>query len=263
MFPSGGKDYSRGPKEIAGLLYIAIAAVAIWLLGVWWGLGLLAALVAVPAIIGGWREGRRQVRAAAIREGRIRDPVLITADAAERRDVDTLIAALRDPEARAGAAHSLGKLGARRAVPQLIQNLRVHNDLHRNAAVIALGRIGDPAAIPALRELADSDPSAAVRIGAVDSLATLGEPRARAQLGQLAVDPRLIWEGAERYMDIPLLRRIKPSHERSTRRWAAKRVRTLHAVEALPLISSASWRVGPRQRVRLYWTARTLRDGNR
>ena len=257
MHPTSGRDFSRGPKEFAALLYIAVLGLAIWRFGLWWGLGVFFGVLALRPIVGGWREGRRQARAIAIREGRIRDPVLIVADAAERGDVDVLVAALSDPEGRGGAALALGDMRARRAVPQLIQNLRVHDDLDRNAAVMALGKIGDPAAIPRLRELADADAAAVVRITAINALAMLGESRAREQLGQLAVDPGPVWRSADRYF--ATLSGITPGHYRFTRRWAARRIRELGAIEALPVLTSATWRGGVVNRVRLMWTVRRLR----
>jgi hypothetical protein len=258
MHPTSGRDFSRGPKEFAALLYIAVLVLAIWRLGLWRGLGIFFGILALRPIVSGWREGRRQARAIAIREGRRRHPVLIVADAAERGDVDVLVAALSDPEGRGSAALALGDMRARRAVPQLIQNLRVHDDLDRNGAVMALGKIGDPAAIPRLRELADADPAAGVRTTAINALAMLGESRAREQLGQLAVDPDPVWRSADRYFDLPMLSGIRPGYSRSTRRWAARRIRELDAIEALPVLTSATRRGGVVNRMRLRRTARRL-----
>jgi hypothetical protein len=226
MHPTSGRDFSRGPKEFAALLYVAVLVLAIWRLGLWWGLGIFFGILALRPIVSGWREGRHQARAIAIREGRRRHPVLI--------------------------------VRARRAVPQLIQNLRVHDDLDRNGAVMALGKIGDPAAIPRLRELADADPAAGVRTTAIDALAMLGESRAREQLGQLAVDPDPVWRSADRFFDLPMLSGIRPGYSRSTRRWAARRIRELDAIEALPVLTSATRRGGVVNRMRLRRTARRL-----
>jgi len=93
-------------------------------------------------------------------------------DSAYLEDIDLHLRALRAPggqitadhvvlwdgdPARAAAAQSLGRLGAREAVPDLIEALAERDpDLRVNAAW-ALGEIGDPAAIPALIPLLGED----------------------------------------------------------------------------------------------------------
>jgi HEAT repeat protein len=62
--------------------------------------------------------------------------------------------AKRNPLVLRAAAHSLGQIGSRAALPALmaaLQNEKAEDDVRREAA-IALGLIGDASAIPALRE---------------------------------------------------------------------------------------------------------------
>jgi HEAT repeat protein len=51
----------------------------------------------------------------------------------------------------------LGKIGATEAVEPLVQSLADESDIVRNAAVKALGLIGDPRALPALQRAVDED----------------------------------------------------------------------------------------------------------
>lgn len=76
--------------------------------------------------------------------------------------VDALMAALKDEEDRTelggyplrrNAARALGKLGDRRAVPDLIECLSCEDFYVRDAAAQSLGLLGDPVCIPNLLEL--------------------------------------------------------------------------------------------------------------
>lgn len=167
--------------------------------------------------------------------------------------------ALTDPKLRLGAAHRLGDLKASRAVPALVRNLHVHNDFDRNSAVKALGKIGDTSAVPPLIEVAEEDEAAGVRTTAIDSLAMLGDPRGVQMLAELALDPRPLFASTSRYFDSPLSHSIRPTHLRSTRRWAAKRLRQLGASEALPLLEASARTGGVRHRIRLRRTINALR----
>jgi len=171
-------------------------------------------------------------------------------------DVDLLIEALADPDLRGSAALRLGDLRARRGVPGLLRLLRAKDDLSRNAAVKALGRIGDPSAIPGLLEVAREDEAAGVRTIAVDSLAMLKAPDGIELLAQLAVDPRPCLQGSVRFFGF--LRPVSESKLRYTRRWASKRLRQLGAIEAIPTLERASHAVGVRGRIRLRLTIRAL-----
>jgi HEAT repeat protein len=89
-----------------------------------------------------------------------------------------LIKALRDPEfisIRWRAAIALGNLGDPAAVEPLIAALGDENDHVREEAADSLGRIGDERAIPALI-LAMKDPQRGVRLRAMSALVRIGDP---------------------------------------------------------------------------------------
>lgn len=76
--------------------------------------------------------------------------------------VDALITALHDEDDRTelggyplrrNAARALGKLGDRRAVPELLQCLECSDFYVRAAAAQSLGMLGDPACIPAMMKV--------------------------------------------------------------------------------------------------------------
>ena len=74
------------------------------------------------------------------------------------REAGAIDVALRSARARTAwrrslACATLGAAGAREAVPVLEELLHDHNHHVREAAVEALGAIGDPASLPALREM--------------------------------------------------------------------------------------------------------------
>jgi HEAT repeat protein len=96
-----------------------------------------------------------------------------------RRDSDGLIAALEDPGYRRSTGravrtvNALGRFGDRRAVPTIIDVMREAQSAPiRSTAAIALGRIRDPAAIPALRPLLHDD-DRATRMWTMRSLGQL------------------------------------------------------------------------------------------
>jgi HEAT repeat protein len=88
------------------------------------------------------------------------------------------------PSDRWRAALAVGEIGpeARAAIPHLIAALRDNDATVRWAAARALGRFGPQArkATGALVKLATSDPHAAVRVAARDSLAEIDPKAARA-----------------------------------------------------------------------------------
>jgi HEAT repeat protein len=239
--------------------------------------GALAGLIAVlgtPVLlgvaVGTWRgifgkegrEARREAMDRALTEPdviakRAKYPVLVVSDAARRGDVSFLISALADPDMRGSAALRLGDLRARQAVPALLRNLRVGNDLDRNAAVRALGEIGDPAAIPGLIEVAKEDEAAGVRAMAIDALANLHEPQGIEMLAAAAIDPQSLITGSTRNLDVPIFRHWKGLNALS--KWAANRLRQVEAIEALPVLEGSLDSVGLRRRIRLRRTIRALR----
>jgi HEAT repeat protein len=186
-------------------------------------------------------------------------PLAIVSEAADRGDIAFLVDALTDPEMRTSAAQRLGDLRAREAVPTLIRSLRIGNDLTRNSVVKSLGKIGDPSAVPALIDVAQQDEAAGVRITAIDSVAMLDHPRGIEMLTRLVVDPRALFIGTSRYMDIPLFRATSARMLRSTQRWAAKRLRELKATQAVPTLQASLRSTGLRNGLRIRRTIRSLK----
>jgi len=161
---------------------------------------------------------------------------------------------------RVGAAQALGDLRDRGGVAPLIRCLRANDDGLRNSAVKALARIGDPAAVPALVEVAQEDEAAGVRTTAIDSLAKLNAPQGVAMLAQLAIKPATLLGTCTRYFDAPTARRLTPKRLRQVQRWATRRLRELHATDAAPLLRAALGSVDLPQRLRLWVTIRSLRS---
>jgi HEAT repeat protein len=97
----------------------------------------------------------------------------------QKRNIDGLIKALsyKDSDVRFAAAFAVGRIGDPRAIPPLTTALNDENLNVREAAAIALGEIGDPQAIPALiTALNDKDSN--VRRLAVRALGEIGDPQA-------------------------------------------------------------------------------------
>jgi HEAT repeat protein len=95
----------------------------------------------------------------------------------DHRAIPHLIGMRDDPEwgVRTDVFHALGLLKAKEAVGVLVEGLNDTHSYPRQRAAEALGRIGDPAVIPRLREVADSDADGKVRLHAVESLLLLGD----------------------------------------------------------------------------------------
>jgi HEAT repeat protein len=188
------------------------------------------------------------------------EPILAVGAAANRRDVDYLIAALSDTDrlVRAAAAWHIGELAAKRAVPALLRNLNAHSDLVRNASVIALGKIGDSSVTSRLVEISQEDEAAMIRLQAIDSLAMLDHPRGYELLAELAIDPAALFVNTTRWSDLPLLRKEGARTRRWAQKWAAKRIRELHATQGLPILRARRASVGPLHRLRLQRTIRSL-----
>jgi HEAT repeat protein len=93
---------------------------------------------------------------------------------------DALVALLNrhdDSGARPWAAQILGDLGSPRAVGPLLACLTDLNDQVRARAASSLGRLGDRRAVPELIRIMLGDPVPYVRIQVVRALGTLGDPR--------------------------------------------------------------------------------------
>jgi HEAT repeat protein len=164
------------------------------------------------------------------------------------------------PLTRVSAAARLGDLGEPAAVGPLLRCLQANDDLVRNAALKALGKIGDHSAVSALIEVATVDEASGVRTMAIDALATLGEPRGIEMLAQLAVDPSPLLATATRTFRSPTTSRSHPTiRVRRIRAWALKRLRDLHAVDAVGRLEASPPPRSPLLRVRYARTLRALR----
>jgi HEAT repeat protein len=219
------------------------------------GLGRLGNPASRPALEGAAHDPAPSVRLAA-RRALILAP---RSTAAERSVLFTAILAdvVQPGTARAEAADGLAQLGDRRALPSLLDALReppppapppVRNPVEGLANVMAarahvpaaaaraLGRLGDPAAIPPLIVQSRS-PDTELRIAVFEALvalrATEAVPAARAAL----TDP------AER-----------------VRRWAALLLRELDAREALPELRTALGDIDPGVRLQAALALGAMRD---
>jgi len=113
--------------------------------------------------------------------------VLGAADA-RRYDGALLGAAARYPDAlvRGQAALAMGRIGNRAALPDLVELMADPDTAVRQDAVFALGLLGDPAAIPALRELVVNSAASAqsvVHSEAVTALLKIGQADSTARAG--------------------------------------------------------------------------------
>ena len=99
--------------------------------------------------------------------------------------VEGLVKLLRDddPDARYGAAHTLGLIGESRAVPALISALQDPEPAVRFWSAAALGRLHARSAVQALAQLLE-DKDKEVRSAAEEALAHIGGPEAEQALAQ-------------------------------------------------------------------------------
>ncbi len=88
--------------------------------------------------------------------------------------VDSLIAAFKDPDVRKYAARALGRIGDPRALPPLSVGLKDERGAVRLAAAEGLVHIGAPAVEPLMAALRDG--ATGVRRNAAEALAMIGEP---------------------------------------------------------------------------------------
>jgi len=104
-------------------------------------------------------------------------------------DFDYLVAALRDPELRYGAAKFLGDLGDSRAVAPLLPLLEANELGVRVAAIRALAAIKAGEVTPRLAEIAANDETLLVRSWAIVALGELGGASATEALTRLLQNP--------------------------------------------------------------------------
>jgi HEAT repeat protein len=78
-------------------------------------------------------------------------------------------------EVRIAAAYALGAIGRQEAVPNLVEALHRSGNAQEMQLVLskALGKLHNPAAVPALRETARTSKSQCVRVAAQKALATI------------------------------------------------------------------------------------------
>ena len=96
-----------------------------------------------------------------------------------KRAVPTLIEALSDDHwgVRHSAVRALGELGDKRVVPALIKTFNDNNSTVRSTAVRALGKLGDKSVLPILIDVLNDDDSIVQR-EAIHALGELGDKRA-------------------------------------------------------------------------------------
>ncbi len=144
---------------------------------------------AVPALLEVLKEGPAKARAqAALALGEIGDPAavkpLLAAIDEASRDRDVL-------DANRYVADSLGALRAREAVPALQKLSGSPDGFVQVAAVDALGRIGDPAAVDTLRAIATSPQTEAFTAKkALLALGRIGDPRAAPDVLKMLFEER-------------------------------------------------------------------------
>ena len=122
-----------------------------------------------------------------------KDPVL--KDPAFTAELTSLFeqSASDDPRVRRYLALALGRLGNARAVPALLRAAKGSGESPADSetqiySIWALGAIRDPAALPGLRELAQAD-DAGVRKAAVHALGSFADPGAGEALAAALSDP--------------------------------------------------------------------------
>ncbi len=154
-------------------------------------LGRLQAEEAVPVLIEVVRGyvGARSMASAAL--GQIGD----------RRACPVLAEALRDRSAslRLAALKSLGRLRCREAAPLVRPFLDAPDTRQRRIAAFTIACLGDRSALPRLVEMALADESPIVRPVAVEALGRLGDPAALPPLLSLVDDPNAYLRAALAY----------------------------------------------------------------
>lgn len=174
--------------------------------------------------------------------------------ARERKDVGWLIGALRDTEVsvRRRAAASLGELRAEEAVRPLIRLLQSNDFGTRVVVTRALGKIGDPSAIPALREIAEGNDPPGLQATAMTALMRLGDDQLGPVVARLLVDPNL---GTRL--------RATPAPVKGwtwyLRRWARQTLLDLRDAKAVPILEDAIPSAPLQRKLQLKMLVRRLR----
>ncbi len=90
----------------------------------------------------------------------------------DKESIETLLEGMNDVEilVREAAVRSLGRLGARKAVPFLIGRLYDKSFAIRRSVIESLGQIGDQRVVPLLEKIADEDRDDLIRMEARVSL---------------------------------------------------------------------------------------------
>jgi HEAT repeat protein len=168
---------------------------------------------------------------------------LLASDARKRGDVDALLQLLSgtDQGGRQSAVYNLGEMRAARAVTPLVRCLQANDVILRVGALKALAKIGDRSVAADVFDVAtNTSQTFGVRMEAASALASLGDPRG-AQLIR-----SMLWA-----TDNPYGVRY--------RRWAAKRLAELLAIDAIPDLEEAKVGAGLIGRWRLRRAIKTLR----
>lgn len=161
-------------------------------------------------------------------------------------DVASLIRSLAsgDTSVRQAAARSLGDLRAREAVRPITLLLGSPDLGTRVLALKALGKIGDPAAAPALFDAAQRDNPIGVRTTALTALARVGDKRAGRLIASILVDRSL----EDQVQRSPMRPR---GSARQVRRWARRMLVELQASDALDVLVAAEAPSRPLDRLHL------------
>jgi HEAT repeat protein len=168
-------------------------------------------------------------------------PVASAHAARDASDVESLLTTLAgtDLMGRRLAALALGDLRSARAVVPLIRCLHAKDEPLRNAALKALGSIGDRGAVDAVFEAAVTDESFGVRATAAQTLARLEDPRAVEVLGSMLLEEH-------------------GRYARSFPKWAAKELVEIGDPRAIPMLDQAAQRARGLTKVRLRSAIRRL-----
>jgi len=170
-------------------------------------------------------------------------PAVAARQASERADVDALLALLNstDRSARISAVVHLGEVSTPSAVAALVQCLQAKDEMLRKGALVSLASIGDVSVASDVYDLATQDSSVGVRVTAMSTLASLGDPRATPLIAAMLheADPSARWY----------------------RKWATMKLVELGEKSAIPDLERARSQTGPRPivRWRLNRAIRTLK----